>query len=311
MPKDNKQKIKLLYLMEILRQDTDEQHPISTNQICARLSEQGISCERRTVGMDMKVLNDYGYEIMTKMVGHEKAYYIDDRSFSVPEIKILMDAVQAAKFITPGKSEALIEKLAALGGSHQAEILKGNIVCFDTCKHTNEMIFYNVQALEDAIRERKKASFLYFDLNENKAKVYRRDGERYTVDPMALVYNEDYYYLMSFNSKHDAITTYRVDRMERVQVEDEPVCPQAIVEGADIHEYTSQVFKMYNGQPETVTLEFDDSLIGAIIDRFGEEVSITRIGKKKCSVIVKVQDSPVFRGWVHQFDKKMKIVSTR
>ena len=95
---------------------------------------------------------------------------------------------------------------------------------------------------------------------KTKQKVYRRDGERYTVDPMALVYNEDYYYLMSFNSKHDAITTYRVDRMERVQVEDESVCPQAIVEGADIHEYTSQVFKMYNGQPETVTLEFDDSL---------------------------------------------------
>ena len=128
MPKDNKQKIKLLYLMEILRQDTDEQHPISTNQICKRLAEQGISCERRTVGMDMKVLNEYGYEIMSKMVGHEKAYYIDDRSFSVPEIKILMDAVQAAKFITPGKSAALIEKLAALGGSHQAEILKSNIV---------------------------------------------------------------------------------------------------------------------------------------------------------------------------------------
>lgn len=238
MPKDNKQKIKLLYLMEILRQDTDEEHPISTSQICKRLAEQGISCERRTVGMDMKVLNDYGYEIMSKMVGHEKAYYIDDRGFSVPEIKILMDAVQAAKFITPGKSVALIEKLAALGGSHQAEILKGNIVCFDTRKHTNEMIFYNVQALEDAIRERKKASFQYFDLNERKEKVYRRDGERYTVDPMALVYNEDFYYLMSFNSKHEAITTYRVDRMERVQIEDEAVCPQAIVEGADIHEYT-------------------------------------------------------------------------
>lgn len=192
MPKDNKQKIKLLYLMEVLRQETDEQHPMSTNQICKRLGEQGISCERRTVGMDMKVLNDYGYEIMSKMVGHEKAYYIDDRSFSVPEIKILMDAVQAAKFITPGKSAALIEKLAALGGSHQAEILKGNIVCFDTRKHTNEMIFYSVQALEDAIREHKKASFLYFDLNEKREKVYRRNGERYIVDPMSLVYNEDF-----------------------------------------------------------------------------------------------------------------------
>ena len=220
-----------------------------------------------------------------------------------------MDAVQAAKFITPGKSAALIEKLAALGGSHQAEILKGNIVCFDARKHTNEMLFYNVQALEDAIREHKKASFLYFDLNEKREKVYRRDGERYTVDPMALVYNEDYYYLMSFNSKHDAITTYRVDRMERVQVEDEPVCPQAIVEGADIHEYTSQVFKMYNGVPQEIILDFDDSLIGAVYDRFGEDVSIKRIGKKKCSVTVTVQDSPVFRGWVHQFEKKMKVIT--
>lgn len=307
MPKDNKQKIKLLYLMEILRQDTDEQHPISTNQICKRLAEQGISCERRTVGMDMKVLNDYGYEIMSKMVGHEKAYYIEDRSFSVPEIKILMDAVQAAKFITPGKSSALIEKLAALGGSHQAEILKENIICFDTRKHTNEMIFYNVQALEDAIREHKKASFQYFDLNEKREKVYRRDGERYTVDPMALVYNEDFYYLMSFNSNHDAITTYRVDRMERVRVEDEAVCAQAIVEGADIHEYTSQVFKMYNGVPRELTLEFDDSLTGAMYDRFGEEIEIKRLGKKRCSVTVTIQDSPVFRSWLAQFEKKIKV----
>ena len=307
MPKDNKQKIKLLTLMEMLRQDTDEQHPLTTSQICSRLAEQGISCERRTVGMDMQVLNDYGYEIMSKMVGHEKAYYIDDRSFSVPEIKILMDAVQAAKFITPGKSAALVEKLAALGGSHQAEILKSNIVCFDTRKHTNEMILYNVQALEDAIREHRKASFLYFDLNENRQKVYRRDGERYTVDPMALVYNEDYYYLMSFNAKHGAITTYRVDRMERVRVEDEPVCPEAIVEGADIHEYTSQVFKMYNGVPQEITLTFDDSLIGAIYDRFGEEVRMTRIGKQKCSVTVTVQDSPAFRGWMAQFGKNMKM----
>lgn len=148
-------------------------------------------------------------------------------------------------------------------------------------------------------------------MNEHKEKVYRRDGERYIVDPMALVYNEDFYYLMSFNSKHDAITTYRVDRMERVQVEDEPVCAQAIVEGADIHEYTSQVFKMYNGVPQEITIDFDDVLIGAVYDRFGEDVRITRIGKKKCSVTVTVQDSPVFRGWVHQFEKKMKIVSIK
>ncbi len=307
MPKDNKQKIKLLCLMEILRQETDEAHPLLTSQICKRLGDYGISCERRTVGMDVKVLNDYGFEVMMKMVGHEKGYYIDDRSFSVPEIKILMDAVQAASFVTPRKSEALVDKLAALGGSHQAELLKGNIVCFNTRKHTNEMIYYNVQALEDAIREHRQASFLYFDLNEARERVYRKDGARYLVDPMALVYNEDNYYLLTYNTKHEAVTTYRVDRMERVIAEETPACREAILEDADIHEYTAQVFKMFNGTPEEMILEFDDSLIGAIYDRFGEDAAIRRIGKKKCSVAVTVQDSPVFRGWIAQFGKMMKM----
>ena len=307
MPSDNRQKIKLLYLMEMLRQETDEAHPLLTSQICKRLGEKGISCERRTVGMDINVLNDFGFEVMMKMVGHEKGYYIADRSFSVPEIKILMDAVQAAKFITPGKSAALIDKLAAIGGSHQAEILKGNIVCFNMRKHTNEMIFYSVQALEDAIRERKQASFLYFDLNENRERVYRKEGARYLVDPMALVYSEDNYYLLTYNQKHKCVTTYRVDRMERVEVETTEVCREAIVEGADIHEYTAQVFQMFNGTPEEITLEFDDSLIGAIYDKFGEDVAIKRIGKKKCSVTVTIQDSPVFRGFVSQFGKMIRV----
>ncbi len=300
MAKDNRQKIKLLYLMEMLRQDTDEHHPLTTSQICRRLGEKGITCERRTVGMDMQVLNDFGYEVMTATVGHEKAYYVDDRSFSVPEIKILMDAVQAAKFITPTKSDALVSKLAALGGSHQAEILKSNIVCFNTRKHTNEMIFYNVQALEDAIREHKKASFLYFDLDADHEKVYRREGNRYMVDPMALVYDEDNYYLLCYSLKHENVTTYRVDRMERVRVEEESVCPQAIVEG-DIHGYTSQVFKMFNGEAKEFTIVFDESLLGAVYDRFGEEVEVRRAGEKLCSITVTVQDSPVFRGWLAQF----------
>ena len=307
MPKDNKQKIKLLCLMEILRQETDESHPLLTSQICKRLGDYGISCERRTVGMDIKVLNDFGYEVMIKMVGHEKGYYIADRSFSVPEIKILLDAVQAAKFITPRKSDALVEKLAALGGSHQAEILKSNIVCFNTRKHTNEMIYYNVQALEDAIREHKQASFQYFDLNEHRERICRKNGDRYIVDPVALVYNEDNYYLLTFNQKHEAVTTYRVDRMQHVELESSGVCEKALAEGADIHKYTAQVFKMFNGTPEEVVLKFDDSLIGVVYDRFGEDVEINRIGKRKCRVTVTVQDSPVFRGWIAQFGKLIKM----
>ena len=140
--------------MEMLRQDSDEEHPLSTSEICRRLGEQGISCERRTVGMDMQVLNDFGYEVMSRTVGHEKAYYVDDRSFSVPEIKILMDAVQAASFVTQKKAAALTEKIACLASTRKAEMLQSGLFRFNTRKHTNEKIYYTVDRLESAIQKK-------------------------------------------------------------------------------------------------------------------------------------------------------------
>ena len=164
---ENYRKIKLLKLLELLRQDTDEQHPMTTNQICARLAQMGILCDRRTLSKDITLLNDQGYEVMDTPVGHEKGYFVEDRSFSIPELKILMDAVQASSFITEKKTGELLEKLAVLGGSHRAEILKGNIVKFKTTKHSNEQIFYNVDALERAVDQQKKVLFRYFDLSEH------------------------------------------------------------------------------------------------------------------------------------------------
>ena len=138
MARDNYRKVKLLKLLELLRQHTDEQHPLTTNQTCAALEEMGIPCDRRTLAQDIAVLNELGYEIMVTTVGHENAYYVEDRSFSLPELKILMDAVHASSFITEKKSTELIEKLADLAGSHRAEVLKRNMVCFNTRKHRNE-----------------------------------------------------------------------------------------------------------------------------------------------------------------------------
>ena len=196
MAQDNYRKIKLLKLLELLRLDTDEQHPMTTNQICARLDAMDIICDRRTLSKDIALLNEQGYEVMDTYVGHEKGYYVEDRNFSIPELKILMDAVQAASFITEKKTAELVEKIAALGGSHRAEILKSNIVNFKTAKHSNEHIFYNVDALEQAIDRQKKILFRYFDLNEYGEKVYRREGHRYVVEPIALVFNEDNYYML-------------------------------------------------------------------------------------------------------------------
>ena len=309
MPKANFQKIKLLKLMEMLRQETDEEHPLRTSEICKRLNALNITCDRRTLGKDIALLNSQGFEVMSAMRGHEKAYYIEDRSFSVPELKILIDAVQATGFITEKKSTELINKIAYLGGSYRAEILKRNMVCFNTRKHSNEAIFYNVAFLEESLQLKKKASFYYFDLDENGARVYRKNKERYIVEPMALIFNEDNYYLMCYSSKYDGICNYRVDRMESVEVEDEAVSLEAVIWETDIAHYTEQVFKMYGGSQEYVKLEFDNSLIGAIYDKFGENTKMIRLNKNSCSVTVKVQISPTFWGWISQFAGKMKIIS--
>lgn len=308
MPRENCQKIKLLKLIELLRQETDEDHPLRTSEICNRLNSLIITCDRRTLGKDIALLNNQGYEVMSKMKGHEKAYYIEDRGFSVPELKILIDAVQAASFITEKKSAELINKIAYLGGSHRAEILKGNMVCFNTRKHSNEAIYYNVDFLEEALKQKKKASFFYFDLNENSQKVYRKNKERYVVEPMALIFNEDNYYLMCYSSKYDGICNYRVDRMEAVEIENDSVSEESIQE-SDIAQYTEQVFKMYGGPQEDVTLQFDHSLIGVVYDKFGENIKMIRINESNCVATVKVQISPTFWGWIFQFAGKMKIIS--
>lgn len=309
MAEQNIKKIKLLRLMEILRAETDEQNPMLASDVRARLADKGVIVDRRVLTRDIDILNEFGYEIMSTMVGHEKAYYVIDRSFSVPELKILIDAVQAATFITDKKTPELVEKIAALGGAHRAEILQENIVCFNTRKHSNECIYYNVDCLENAIQNNKKVIFLYYDLDEHGEKVYRRDGHHYVVEPIALVFNDDNYYLTCYSSKHDGTANYRVDRMTSVEAIDEEISEKAIELRGEVGCYTEQVFKMYGGELENVTLELDDKLIGVIYDKFGEDTKIVRTGETMVAASVKVQVSPTFFGWLFQFAGEMKILS--
>ena len=309
MARENFRKIKLLKLLEMLRQNTDEQHPMSTSSVIASLAEMEITCDRRTLSQDIATLNDLGYEIMATTLGHEKAYYVEDRNFSIPELKILIDAVHASSFITEKKSEELINKIASLAGSHRAEVLKRNMVCFNTRKHSNERIFYNVNDLEDAILRQKKVLFRYFDLNEKGERVYRRDGHRYVVEPIALVFNEDNYYLTCYSARHDNTSNYRIDRMDSVEVTDEKCCQKAVELRDHVATYTEQAFKMFGGNLEDIILEFDRSLIGAVYDRFGEKVKMMGTSDTKCIAYVKVQISPVFWGWIFQFSNDMRILS--
>lgn len=309
MARDNYRKVKLIKLLELLRQQTDEQHPMTTAEICTAMDEMGIPCDRRIVTQDVVALNELGYEIMFTMIGHEKAYYVEDRSFSVPELKILIDAVHASSFITEKKSQELIEKLAALAGSHRAEVLKRNMVCFNTRKHSNEKILYAVDCVEEAILTQKKVIFLYFDLDENGNRVYRRGGHHYVVEPIALVFNEDNYYMSCYSSRHDSTSNYRVDRMDGVQIIDEPCCEKAIALREEVSAYTEQAFKMFGGHQEDVVLEFDRKLIGVVYDKFGEGVKMIPSGENKCIATVKVRISPTFWGWLFQFGREMTILS--
>ena len=206
------------------------------------------------------------------------------------------------------KTAELIEKIAELGGNHKADILKSNMVCFNTRKHSNESIYYNVGFLEDAIQQQKKVIFYYYDLNENGEKIYRNGHHHYVVEPIALIFNEDNYYLMVYSSRHNGTANYRVDRMDHVEIIDEDITENALALRDSVDCCTEQMFKMYGGQPVDVVLEFDAKLIGVVYDKFGEDTKMIRSGDK-CIATVKVQISPVFWGWLFQFAGQMKVLS--
>ena len=302
-------KIKLLKIMELLRGRSDEEHPIRATEICEKMLAEGIPCDRRTLTKDMKMLNAFGYEVMSKMAGHEKAYYVADRSFSDPEIKILMDAVQASSFITSKKTAELIDRIAALSGAHRADSLKKNMVFFNTRKHTNEEIYYNIDALEEAIDQGKKVAFLYFDIREHSRKVLRKNGAVYVTEPITLIFEDNNYYLISYSEESKDIRTYRVDRMKQTKVIDEEISETAREKRNTVGKYAEESFNMYGGEPFDITVVFGEELMGAVYDRFGESTRISPTADGKYSASVRVRKSPTFWGWLFQFGGKMKIIS--
>ena len=315
MASDNMQKIKLVKLYELLRKETDEQHPISRVRLCERLNEMGISSNVRTLSLDIRVLRENGYEILSFLKEKEKFYYVPERELSVPELKILIDALQAASFITEGQTAELVEKVAAIGGDHRAELLKENMVRFNTRKHTNEAVFRTVEGIEDAILRKKQIAFHYFHLNENAERNYvttdTGEKKRYRVEPVTLVFNEDNYYLMACSERHpDTTASYRIDRIDHLEViEESEISGAALALAARVSEFTGQAFKMYGGEPEEVVLRFDRSLVEPVFDRFGESTPVVPSGETTCSAAVHVRISPTFFGWLAQFGEKMQVIS--
>lgn len=206
--------MKLLKLYEILARESDETHPLSTIQLMQKLKEQGISVQRKTLYDDIKLLNEGGYEIM-QVRKKTNMYYVCDRNFDVAEVRILLDAVEAASFITPEKTQRLVDKIASLAGSHKGDVIKNNIVVFDTTKRDNEYIYYNVFNINEAIVSQKKISFKYYKYNAKGEKIAMHDNKPYLVNPIATMMSGDNYYLVANNEKYPDVAHYALTEWKK------------------------------------------------------------------------------------------------
>jgi predicted DNA-binding transcriptional regulator YafY len=301
-------KLKLVKIWEILSQETDEEHPMTTQAILDKLAEMGIVCDRRTLYADIKALNECGYEICCKRAISNE-YYVKDRSFSIAEIRIMMDAVQAAGFITDDKTEEFIDKLAALAGSRRGEALKDNIVAFNNTKTDNGDIYYNVETITAAIQQNKKVKFTYFDYDISHKRKYRKEGKFYYMNPYALVMDNDNYYFLGCDMYHDNMISFRVDRMEQVQVSRHDKEDLELLRKFDLQNYKKQIFGMYSGDIKEVTIRAHNELMDTIYDLFGPKTRLSKYDDNEFVFSTQVQLSPQFFGWCCSFGDKLKITA--
>lgn len=306
MPSSPNQKMKLIYLMKIFLERTDEDHSLSTAQLIDALAEYDVTAERKSIYTDIDLLRKFGLNIESRK-SKTVSYYIDARNFELPELKLLVDAVQSSRFITARKSNELIKKISALTSTHHAKDLKRQVVMAERPKPLNEAIYYNIDAIHAAINGRRKINFKYFDYNVDKNRVYRKNGDVYCYTPVAMCWNDDKYYLICFNAKYDDFTSYRVDRMSNVEVCEE-VADKIDKTRFNIAEHTKRMFGMYNGELVSAKLRFDNSLVNTVQDKFGSALPLRASGDQ-FEISVDVSNSPVFLSWMFQFGDKAEIVA--
>lgn len=308
MAKSSNQKLKLLYLLKTLNEKTDEENTMTINDIIRELGLYGITAERKSLYDDLEALRHYGLDIGTRK-SKTTNYFVASRLFEVPELKLLVDAVQCSKFVTHKKSNELIKKIESLASFKHAQSLHRQVYVSNRVKTINESIYYNVDRLHNAIAENNKVCFKYFDYDINKDKVFRKNGDKYSVSPYALSWDDENYYLITFSAKYNDFTHYRVDRMSDIEIIDEVRDPLSDREYFDIGEYTKKVFNMFGGDEEIVNLKLDNSLVNAVIDRFGKEVLIGKVDENSFYICIKVAVSSTFFGWIAQFGNKVKVLS--
>ena len=295
----------LLLLRQYLHQQTDEQHPVSVTDILAFWQQHGIQAGRKSVYTDIELLQNAGMDIVCVKSSQNK-YFVGQRLFELPELKLLVDAVESSRFITEKKSTALIKKLGHLTSTAQAEQLNRRIYMGGTPKPENESIYYNVDTIHNAVQKKQQITFQYFEYTPKKEKILKHDGYKYRFSPYAMIWNRDCYYAVGWSEKHGKIAQFRVDRMTAV----EPLEHTAVQTlDFDPAEYVRKVFGMYPDNLCTAKLLCDNEVMRSVIDRFGENVRTETVDEQHFRATVEIAPSPPFFSWVFTFSGKIRIVS--
>ena len=307
MPRLPNQKLKLIYLSQIMRERTDRSHGLTLAEISAALGEYGISAERKSLYDDIETLKLCGYDIQVVRDSHVR-YYLASHTFDPAELRLLVDAVQSAKFLTPKKSCELIRKIEGLGSRYEAAQLHKQVYSSQGLKTENEEIYANISALQTAIAENRQLRCLYFEWNANKQRLLRKNGDEYCLSPWALTWDDEFYYLVAYDSEAKKIKHFRVDKMLKVRLTDQKREGNEAFADFDPAVYSQRLFGMYGGEQVNVRILADNSLAGVVLDRFG--INVTILNRGECfEFSVKVMVSPTFFAWVLGFGGKMKILS--
>lgn len=303
----NQDKLRMLRIMQILMQETDEQHPLSAAKIGNKLlATYGMTCDRKTIYSDIELLGEIGLGVV-HTPSKRGGFYVANRQFELPELKLLVDAVQASKFITVKKSEELIRKIGNLTSIGEASLLKRQVFIYNRLKTGNEHIYYNVDAIHTAIYENRKISFQYAIWNTKKELELKYEGAFYEVSPHALTWDDENYYLVAYDSESEKIKHYRVDKMIGTVVSDDKREGIHVFEKFNLAEYVKKTFGMYGGHDEVVTLKCSNELVGVILDRFGKDVPIIPEEQEYFRTRVLVSVSRQFFGWVTGIGKELRI----
>lgn len=314
MPKNPHQKLKLLHLYRILLQKTDDEHKLSVDELLQQLSRCGIDAERKSIYSDIAALQDYGLDVVAQR-GPGGGYYVASRDFELPELKLLVDAIQCSRFITEKKSNELIQKLESLASEPQARALQRQVYIADRSKTVNESIYYNIDTLHTAVSAGVQITFQYFEWTldfsgaERIRKRYRKDGARYQVSPWALTWDDENYYLIAYEQPSDTIRHYRVDKMEHIALTELPREGQSrFRDQFNPAAYARKVFGMFSGEEKTVRLRCENRFIGVLRDRFGADLMVQPADEGHFAVNVTVAVSPQFFSWVFGLGGGVQIV---